>query len=1012
MDAVTSEEKKEANPSTQEQEPLAPTVVSRPEEESGHTEVILPEGSSNGITTTPCSNCPSDDYSICGKIGEGGMGVVYLAKDRRLGRYVAIKRLNEKSLADTNLRARFLQEARAVAALNHAYIAHIYALGEDVLGPYIVMEYVAGPSSTTEIVTVDNTEQPPQKNLTLEQYITRNGPMTSEEAVAMVLKIARTMVYAHSCGVIHRDLKPGNILLDVTCEPKLIDFGLARIAPREGRTMVGDLTVPGEKLISLGYSAPELEQDASTSDGRADIYSLGAILYFLLTGRNPRYYREQEIPAYLRDVMRRSLETVREQRYRNAQDFVTALTEAAIHGKTVAPTIKTTWRCKWCDAVNPVTTKFCAECGWDGSEKCLECGGGTFIGQQYCPSCGADCRMYEHVASIMALLHEAWEARRFERLSTIAGRLHGFEPAGPSGRQMIMESHKLVEDGERKVARRNRLATLIPNELKAENYERAQNFIEEFQSLNEDPLIYSEELKNIPSLIFSRDLVRIRQCIRGRDWVTARHLTENLAAKYGDMPEYKDVRQIVMRHATRKKRWVWVSTILSALLLYLLSMPISVHLVGGFFPRHSAIWVLYYPAKVLMELPGLNGLSSMYVNAVASKTIEACYLSPEDIAKQEEKIVLPLPEEVEPIHATYQAAMETVQSTYLSQKNSFLVRYIEALHNLRQTAQKEGNFECVIAVDKANKETTATNMISKDEATDPPEILREKQRYRQILEEQNLVRAGRAVMLTREYLAKLDKFKQSYTKDNKIQFAQSVSDEKERILNDVEYLEAASIVEKASKAGLSLISATGVAPEENERLRLQDERDNVLEEVNRINNEAQTALVDSPKQYMIALNNLIELYRRDGNYNAWEAASYEAQRFEEKRELRATDVVTEPIELSTLQNAFLNRHQEILTDRDKKKVSLIQDHLMMLENRKAQYTRDGRMDAAAAVDGEIRIIRQDPAFQELLQIITPIKPTGTTPRPSSVPSSSSTETHSPTVEPQTKRLYKMILPHA
>ena len=161
------------------------TVVIRPE--AAETEAVSFEGKGN----------PSDDYAICGKIGDGGMGIVYLAKDRRLGRYVAVKRLNEKALADPVLRSRFLHEARAVAALNHAYIVHIYALGEDVLGPYIVMEYVSGPAQT-EIVRQDDTNAAPPPNMTLEQFIARNGPMTAEEAVTMILKIARTMVYAHS----------------------------------------------------------------------------------------------------------------------------------------------------------------------------------------------------------------------------------------------------------------------------------------------------------------------------------------------------------------------------------------------------------------------------------------------------------------------------------------------------------------------------------------------------------------------------------------------------------------------------------------------------------------------------------------------------------------------------------------------------------------------------------------------------------------------------------------------
>ena len=208
------------------------TVAIRPGDEGAVTDLLHDDPAQH--------HGPMDDYAICGKVGDGGMGVVYLARDRRLGRYVAIKRLNEKALADPILRQRFLQEARAVAALNHAHIVHIYALGEDALGPYIIMEYVSGPAGT-EVVSAGQDSQPP-KNLTLEQFINRNGPMTADEAVSMILKIANTMVYAHSCGVIHRDLKPANILLDPSMEPKLVDFGLARISPQEGRTQVAELT--------------------------------------------------------------------------------------------------------------------------------------------------------------------------------------------------------------------------------------------------------------------------------------------------------------------------------------------------------------------------------------------------------------------------------------------------------------------------------------------------------------------------------------------------------------------------------------------------------------------------------------------------------------------------------------------------------------------------------------------------------------------------------------------------
>ena len=734
------------------------TVVLRPEG-TGAERVGVPHPTERG---------PAEDYAICGKIGDGGMGVVYLARDRRLGRYVAIKRLNEHALKDAVLRARFLHEARAVAALNHAYIVHIYALGEDALGPYIVMEYVAGPTQTTEVVKPEGQQDvPPPKNLTLEQFINRQGPMTAEEAVAMVLKIARTIVYAHSCGVIHRDLKPANILLDPSHEPKLVDFGLARLAPREGRTQMEELTVPGEKLISLGYSAPELEQDASTSDARADVYSLGAVLYFLLTGRNPRYYREQDVPAFLREVLRRSLETVREQRYRTAQDFVRALSEAASHGRTVAPTIKTTWRCKWCDAVNPISTKFCAECGWDGSERCLECGAETFVGQQFCPSCGADCRMYEHVASIVKLMETAWEERRFERIASIAGRLHGFEPAGPTGRRLLTEAHARVEEAERKVARRNRLAVLIPNELKAENYERAKAFIEEFRQLNEDSTVYEEELKAIPGQILARDLVRIRQCIRGRDWETARLLASGMAAKYGDVPEFQDIRMRLRAHTARLRRLRWGTAVVGVLLIYMLSLPWAGRLAGG---ELGAFWgVFYAPARLLTKVPWVrDGMAESY------------FPQREDHV-QIETPAEPLPGGAEEKRLAFESLLANLRVRQQAQDTGLATQYWQGLNELRRTAQTAGNYDGVVAVDRAITEYGDSNTIGQVQEGDSESLKALKMRMGQLRDEQLVFIARQIVAASKKYIATLDELRKGYTQRGEMDLAGVISKEISRV---------------------------------------------------------------------------------------------------------------------------------------------------------------------------------------------------------------------------------------
>ena len=905
---------------------------------------------------------PMADYTICGKVGDGGMGVVYLARDRRLGRYVAIKRLNEKALADPVLRQRFLQEARAVAALNHAYIVHIYALGEDALGPYIIMEYVSGPAQTEAVPA--GQDAPPPKNLTLEQFVNRNGPMTADEAVAMILKIARTMVYAHSCGVIHRDLKPANILLDPTGEPKLVDFGLARIAPQEGRTQVAELTVPGEKLISLGYSAPELEQDASSSDVRADIYSLGAILYFLLTGRNPRYYREQDVPAFLREVMRRSLETVREQRYRTAQDFVNALSEAASHGRTVAPTIKTTWRCKWCDAVNPISTKFCAECGWDGSERCLECGAETFVGQQYCPSCGADCRMYEHVASIIKLMDQAWDERHFERIATIAGRLHGFDPAGPTGRKLLADAHARVEEAERKVARRNRLAALIPNELKAENYERAQAFIEEFRTLNEDAMVYEEELRDIPAKILARDLVRIRQCIRRRDWPTARRLTANLAAKYGNMPEYQDVRARVEAHGRRLRRAAWACGVAAAAALYLLSLPWAARLAGGTFGTGGK--TLYAPARALAALPGLGALLDGYARLCGGQSTADYFpgQAPAVMAAPAAPHRPPLPDGLGEDRDALDAALREIADRRTAQDDALLMQYWRNLTDLRDSAQKAGDYEGVVATTHALDAYAETNDLGAVADEDPATLAGIKRHMARRREEQRILSARQVRAVVHKYRDHLEARSKEYTQRGEMGKAGAVREELAR-LAAIPAVRDAQLLLKETRPDLFLGDEASMAEIERLRAEIRGDREELRKNLRALNEKAQQTLGDWPAQYGDALNALLRDFQQSGNFNALEAVAIELSRFEEQKALGPANVVDFPDGLRQTQATFLQRLQTVQGERDTAKAAVFAAYLADLEKRQTELTKAGEFAAAAVVNQELRDIRQSRAYQSV-----------------------------------------------
>jgi serine/threonine protein kinase len=183
-------------------------------------------------------------YVLLAPIGAGGMGEVWKARDTRLDHIVAVKRIKGRRSS------RFEQEARAIAALNHTHICQIYDIGPD----YLVLEYIEG--------------QPVK------------GPRAAEDAVRLAMQIVEALDAAHQKGVIHRDLKPANIMVTSEGSVKLIDFGLATQAADEDETTTLEGTVVG----TAAYMAPEQIQ-GKTLDGRSDIFSLGAVLYELLSGR-------------------------------------------------------------------------------------------------------------------------------------------------------------------------------------------------------------------------------------------------------------------------------------------------------------------------------------------------------------------------------------------------------------------------------------------------------------------------------------------------------------------------------------------------------------------------------------------------------------------------------------------------------------------------------------------------------------------------------------------------------
>ncbi len=200
-------------------------------------------------------------YEIRGRIGAGGMGVVYLGWDPRLGRPVAVKTLRPERVQDINARDRFLEEARAVAAISHPNVTQIHDIGEQDGSIWFAMEYLEG--------------------IALDRMLAEQGPLTAERAVDLVRQAACGLEAAAERGIIHRDIKPGNLVLSADGKLKVTDFGLAK------RT-AGDTAVTSSTVFigTPDYIAPE-RAAGEPVDLRSDIYSLGATLYELVTGQPP-----------------------------------------------------------------------------------------------------------------------------------------------------------------------------------------------------------------------------------------------------------------------------------------------------------------------------------------------------------------------------------------------------------------------------------------------------------------------------------------------------------------------------------------------------------------------------------------------------------------------------------------------------------------------------------------------------------------------------------------------------
>jgi hypothetical protein len=263
-----------------------------------------------------------DRYELSSALGSGGMATVFAATDRVLGRPVAIKLLAEKYAGDDKFVTRFQREARSAANLNHRNIVSVYDTGDTDGQHYIVMELVKGE--------------------TLADLLRREGPLSPTRAARIGSAVSRALQAAHDQGLVHRDVKPGNVMITPAGDVKVMDFGIARAATDD------TLTQTGIVLGTASYLSPE-QSRGDPVDHRSDVYSLGCVLYEMLTGQPPfsatspisvayKHVNERPrppsdingaVPPGLEAVIMRALEKDPASRFTSAEDLGDALTGAA-----------------------------------------------------------------------------------------------------------------------------------------------------------------------------------------------------------------------------------------------------------------------------------------------------------------------------------------------------------------------------------------------------------------------------------------------------------------------------------------------------------------------------------------------------------------------------------------------------------------------------------------------------------------------------------------------------------
>ena len=434
-------------------------------------------------------------YELVGKLGEGGMGAVFKVRDHKVGRrLIALKRILQLS---EHAHQRFELEIDSAANLNHRNICKVYDRGDDEHGPFFTMELLTGGS--------------------LQERVERDGPLSEDAFIDLARQLAQALRYAHRKTVQHRDIKPGNVLFDEDGDPKLVDFGLARVGPSTG------LSMTSYGLGTPGYSAPEQLRDSKTADHRADIYGLGATLYFALTGKSPIGVIEPaDIPPTWQAMILKCMKEDPAERYFDAEEILKSIENPpASAGPAVSG------KCAVCGVNNPAGSSFCRQCGAGLNEPCPRCGAANRAGEKICLGCRVDIPKRRASDTWLNEARDHTARRDFRRAAKAAEEASRNEPDRDEIKVVLAEAREMMRQVE----------SLGSNAAKLESdgqYRDAEQAWKQLLELHPEHREASEAVERIRSRIlddqFHEKAKQFETAIDKRDLALAAQVLQQLRA--------------------------------------------------------------------------------------------------------------------------------------------------------------------------------------------------------------------------------------------------------------------------------------------------------------------------------------------------------------------------------------------------------------------------------------------------------------------------------------------------